>query len=154
MEGDAKTGAGRPSDYSDYIANSICEMLMDGMSLNRICKLSYMPSRATVYRWILDMPEFQDKYTRAREAQGDFSADYLSDIAEDLRDDKLKADQARVMATIHMWVAARRAPRKYGDQINVNQNTTVKTVTDKPLTREEEQARWLNQFGNVRSTDE
>jgi hypothetical protein len=108
-----------------------------------------MPKRATIYRWILNNDEFRDKYCKAREYQGDYSADYLSDIGEDVRNEVLSADRARVMADIHKWVAARRAPRKYGDQINVNQTATFKTVTDEPLTREERQARWMS-AGSVR----
>jgi hypothetical protein len=149
MTGEAQ-GRGRPSVYSQEIADEICEMLMDGMSLNKICALGHMPKRTTVYNWVLNNSDFRDKYCVAREHQGDYSADYLSDIGEDVRNEVLSADRARVMADIHKWVAARRAPRKYGDQINVNQTATFKTVTDEPLTREERQARWMSQFGNAK----
>lgn len=147
-EADAKNKGGRPTIYTEELANELCRLLMDGWSLNRICKLEHMPSRQTFYDWFQKNKEFLDKYTHAREAQGDFSADYLTDIAEDIRNKDLTSDQGRVMADIHKWVAARRAPRKYGDQINVNQTNTFKTVTDKPLTKEEETARWMAQFGN------
>lgn len=143
-----KRKVGRPTDYTPELAETICELLMDGMSLNKICQMAGMPKRVAIYRWILNIEEFRNKYVAAREYQGDYSADYLSDIGEDVRNEVLSADRARVMADIHKWVAARRAPRKYGDQINVNQTNTFKTVTDKPLTKEEEQARWMAQFGN------
>lgn len=147
-EADTKNKVGRPTIYTESIADEMCRLLMDGWSLNRICKLEHMPSRQTFYDWFQKNKEFLDKYAHAREAQGDFSADYLTDIAEDVRNEVLSSDRGRVMADIHKWVAARRAPRKYGDQINVNQTNTFKTVTDKPLTKEEETARWMAQFGN------
>ena len=150
MTGEPKGPGGRPTVYSTEIADEICEMLMDGISLNRICKMDRMPKRTTVYNWVLNNEEFRDKYSRAREYQGDFSADYLYDLSEEVRHKELTPDQARVMGNFHMWTAARRAPRKYGDQIKVDQTATFKTVTDEPLTREERQARWMSQFGNAK----
>lgn len=142
--------AGRPTDYTEATADEICDLLMDGWSMNKIVHLTRMPSRATIYRWIRDIPSFQEKYNAAREYQGDYSADYLNDIGEDVRNEVLSADRARVMADIHKWLAARRAPRKFGDQININQTNTNKTVTDTPETREESKAGWIAQFGNAK----
>jgi len=42
---------GRPSLYSEEMAERICEGLREGMSLVKICSADNMPGRATVMRW-------------------------------------------------------------------------------------------------------
>jgi hypothetical protein len=42
----------RPSSYSVKVADTICERLAEGKSLNSICASDDMPHKATVFRWI------------------------------------------------------------------------------------------------------
>jgi hypothetical protein len=112
------------------------------------------PAQPTVFRWLQEKEGFRENYTRARLDQADHSADFLVDLGDDVLSGQVTADAARVVADIHKWTAARRAPKKYGDRIDVAQTTTYKTVTDKPLSREEEQAKWRNEFGATIKTDD
>ena len=43
---------GRPSSYSEAVANEICQRMTTGQGLLRICADDHMPDRATVYRWL------------------------------------------------------------------------------------------------------
>jgi hypothetical protein len=104
---------GRPTDYNAETAKAICGRLAEGESLASICKDEAMPARGTVYRWLLDHPEFQDIYDQARLWQGDTFADEVKDEA-DKAIDKDSAFAARVRMAGRQWAAEKLNPRKYG----------------------------------------
>jgi hypothetical protein len=122
---------GRPSDYSFQIAMSICDRLVDGESLRRICSDAGMPSRATVFRWIACHKEFGDRYILARDFQAEGLFDEMLEIVDDpcVWVEKIGADGRVVRVLDHENLArvrlrmkalerqaARMAPRKYGDR--------------------------------------
>lgn len=75
----------RPTDFSEAIADEICELLADGVSLRAMCADNdRMPHRATIFRWLADPAHaaFRDQYARAREAQADALADEIVAIAD------------------------------------------------------------------------
>ena len=63
--------AGRPSTFTQKIADEICERIADGESLRSICGDDGFPTKSTVFKWLNDFPGFSDQYARAREAQAD-----------------------------------------------------------------------------------
>lgn len=121
---------GRPSEFTQEIADAICERLADGESLRSICKDDGMPSRMTVFRWLGD-PErvaFRDQYARAREEQAEFYAESIIEISDekeveaiyqgedvklDLSSSAIARNRLRVDA--RKWYASKLAPKKYGD---------------------------------------
>lgn len=58
MTDEASKGPGRPSDYSEELADIICERPADGESLRSICLNDGMPNKATVFRWLAAHEEF------------------------------------------------------------------------------------------------
>jgi hypothetical protein len=103
----------RPSKYSEKLTDKICEQLAEGKSLNQLCKKKDYPSIATVFRWLSEKPEFQDKYARARQEQAETLADeivYIADNAEDYQKARLQVDARK-------WVASKLKPKKYGDRM-------------------------------------
>jgi hypothetical protein len=118
---------GRPSEYSEATVAAICNRLIQGDSLLKICKDEGMPDRVTIYRWLEKHDEFRNKYARAREAMMDYYADLIRDIAFDdsgdffIEDGRTVADHARVQrARLKVdalkWIASKLAPRQYGDR--------------------------------------
>lgn len=103
---------GRPSDYSQELADRICEGLSDGKSLRAICRAEDMPGKTTVFRWLQSNLEFRDQYARAREAGADSLADEMVDIADGLESDDVQRDRLRV--DTRKWVASVLKPKKYG----------------------------------------
>lgn len=64
--------AGRPCEFSQEIADEICERLISGQLLEEICRLEHMPTRVTVWRWKNrdDIGKaFSNALIRAREEQ-------------------------------------------------------------------------------------
>jgi hypothetical protein len=126
---------GRPSSFSQTIADAICERLADGESLRAICDDKGMPDKATVFRWLADQKHeaFREQYARARESQADTLADEILTIADDARNDwmernggdsagwsengeAIRRSQLRIDA--RKWLAGKLRPKKYGEKLN------------------------------------
>lgn len=119
---------GRPSSYSPEIAERICERLIEGESLRKICLADDMPSAAAVCRWLGENEQFRDQYARARDAQADTLADEILDIADDGSNDFMGEDEAyngdavqrsKLRVDARKWIAAKLKPKKYGDRLDV-----------------------------------
>lgn len=133
---------GRPSTYSDKIADAICVRLAMGESLLKICCDSDMPAQSTVYLWLLKNPDFSEKYARARAWQADTLADETIDIADDGRNDWMEragregqapgwelngehVQRSRLRIDQRKWYAGKLSPKKYGDKIDVTANVRL-----------------------------
>ncbi len=105
---------GRPSIYTQEIADTICKALAEGKSLRSICREEGMPTEATVRMWAADDREgFYSQYTRARDIGLDCVAEEVFEIADhgsDHQRDRLKFDARR-------WYLSKLAPKRYGDKI-------------------------------------
>jgi len=124
---------GRPSEYTDEIANSICEQLVEGISLRTICKAESMPSISSVFNWFQKFPAFLEQYARAKEIQAEGFAEELMDIADDgtndfvEREDKkgnvrVMLDQENILRSklrvdTRKWVVSKLLSKKYGDKL-------------------------------------
>jgi hypothetical protein len=116
---------GRPSDYSEEVAETILLGILDGESLRQICTKPGMPHRSTVLRWLDARSDFAAKYARAREMQADVMDDKILDAAEACNADNAAA--ARVKISAYQWRAAKLAPKKYGDTTNLKHSGAIGT---------------------------
>lgn len=111
--------AGRPSSYTTETAEAICKRLEEGETIKAICASDGMPDWETVRRWLRNREDFRAQYARARE----ISAEALEmEIIEVSRKafDKDSAAAARVQVDALKWIAAKRAPKVYGDKLDVS----------------------------------
>jgi hypothetical protein len=99
--------------YTPELAADICEQIASGKSLVRVCKTKKI-GYSTVTDWLRERPEFAVNYAQAREAQADFLADELVDIADD---EKLHPDSRRVRIDARKWKAGKMKPKVYGDKM-------------------------------------
>lgn len=131
---------GRPSDYTPAIAAVICERLVEGESLRKICKADEMPAISTVFKWLHDYPTFSAQYAHAREVQADTFADEITDIADDGSRDYTQTEngpmvdhdhiaRARLRVDARKWIASKLKPKKYGEKVE----QTHKGDKDAPL---------------------
>ncbi len=104
---------GKPTEFSQELADDICEKLADGQSLRSICAAPSMPTKAAVFRWLGAYPKFADQYGRARETQADSYFDDIADIADDK---KLDANDKRIRIDARKWMAGKLRPKRYGDK--------------------------------------
>lgn len=111
---------GRPSIFSDDFAEDICEHLADGNSLRSWCLADEnRPSYGTVMRWLAEREGFRDNYARAREYQAHNDADLIADVRKQVASGDLSPEQGRVIIDSLKWTAGRRAPKVYGDKLDV-----------------------------------
>ena len=130
----ASKAVGRPSGFSQDVADLICERLAEGESLRKICSNEDLPSITSVWRWLNTREEFSKQYARAREEQAEFLADEIISIADELmpvgidgKIDSAAVNQARLKIDSRKWVASKLKPKRYGD------STTLKGDVDNPL---------------------
>lgn len=120
--------AGRPSSYTEVIADRICDELMDGKSLVKICASDDMPNRTTVIRWMAANEDFATRCARARVAQADYMDDLILDVALASTAETAQADRVKISA--FQWRASKLQPKKYGDKLELEHSGEVKTRVD------------------------
>jgi hypothetical protein len=105
---------GRPSTFSQEIADRICDLMVDGKDMQEICKMDDMPSRATVLRWQNQHPEFDAQCVRAREALAEFELQKLKELADNCTEKNVNS--TRVKLNHFQWRVMKIAPRVYGER--------------------------------------
>lgn len=60
-----KNKEGRPTTFTQKIADELCNHIMTGLSVHKICQLDGMPPRPTVNSWLIKNTEFSYQYAQA-----------------------------------------------------------------------------------------
>ncbi|AXX02817.1 terminase small subunit-like protein [Cronobacter sakazakii] len=145
---DKKTG--RPSDYTEELAEIICLRLAEGESLRSVCRDEGMPSKQAVLRWLARNESFRAQYVRAKEEGAEAIAEELFDIADDGSNDwmeKLDKDgeaigyqlngehvqRSKLRIDTRKWYLSKIMPKKYGDRIQHDQSITFNNLSDEEL---------------------
>lgn len=122
---------GRPSTYTQEIADTICERIADGESLRSILRDDNQPASSTVFKWLTENKSFSEQYTRAREAQADVLFDEILNIADDGKNDtytdgdgNVRTNQdviarSRLRVDARKWMAGKLRPKKYGEKLEL-----------------------------------
>ncbi|WP_304679162.1 hypothetical protein [Neisseria polysaccharea] len=126
---DKKRPIGRPTTYNQETADKICELIARGMSLRAICASADMPAGGTVHRWLAEHQDFQEQYARAREEQADGFADEIIDIADSVAPETGEVAKAKLQIDARKWKAAKLAPKKYGEKLELDADMRVKVET-------------------------
>jgi len=122
---------GRPSSFTQEIADEICERMASGESLRFICFQDNMPNRATVARWLSMNDAFRDQYAHACELRTDELFDQMLEIADTPQVGTKSVSKAsgieiteadmiehrRLQVEARKWALGKMAPKKYGDKI-------------------------------------
>ncbi len=125
---------GRPSDFTQEIADAICDLIASGKSLRAICKVEPFPDKSTVFRWLGENTKFRDQYARARDSQADYMAEEILEIADDGTNDygfkegedaagasakpvflAENVQRSKLRVDSRKWLMSKLAPKKYGD---------------------------------------
>jgi len=135
----------RPSEYSPEVVDAICDRMVNGQGLLKICADDEMPARVTVYRWLASNPEFRKRFAEAREALMDFYAEQILNIAFDESGDVIldqgkdgktsavanhaKVQRDRLKVDSLKWTASRLFPKRYGDKMELLAQDEPKDLT-------------------------
>jgi hypothetical protein len=138
---------GRPSNYTETIANEICARLAGGTPLTAICRQTDMPSITTALVWLRDKPDFAALYARARECCIELMAHEIAEIADtpveayisretekgvfiEKRD---AIEHRRLQVDTRKWLLSKMAPHKYGDRPAAVVNIDMRAELEKQL---------------------
>jgi hypothetical protein len=136
---------GRPAKFTQEVAETICqEIATSSKSLKTICEMDGMPAVRTVLSWLSEgekpkakeeFKAFLHNYARAREAQADFLAEEILEIADDGSNDlmtitkgdktyeienKEVTNRSKLRVEARKWIASKLKPKKYSDRIDLN----------------------------------
>ncbi len=114
MTDSVKNPVGRPTKYTQDLADLIYERMLGGEHIVQICNDETMPGRSTVYRWMDDYPEFGTRIARAREGLADHVAWQILEMASKSTNETANADRVKLAAW--QWHAARLAPKRYSEK--------------------------------------
>ncbi len=123
---------GRPTLYSETLAEEICLRIAEGAPLTKICKDGDMPGYTTVQRWRGDNPDFRAMYARAREDAADTLADEIITLARRVENGELNPHAGRVVIDALKWIASKLKPREYGERHHFEMSGKVQAIDDRP----------------------
>lgn len=131
----SKAVTGRPSTFTQELADRICSQLAMGDSLRTVCKGEDMPALATVFNWFRNYPSFLEQYTRAKQESADAMAEDILDIADHSAQDIITKSsengteyevvnneviqRSRLRVETRKWLMAKMKPKKYGDKLDL-----------------------------------
>ena len=130
-----KHAGGRPSIYSEALAIEICSVIAESdRGIDDICaERKDFPGARTVRTWIVENTEFQQLYACAKGLQADFIAHQILPLADQCRKGTKRVtkgngdveetegdmvERCRLQIDARKWLAAKLAPKKYGDKID------------------------------------
>ncbi len=127
---------GRPSTFTQEVADAVCSLIAEGGNLNAICQRDDMPSRETVYKWMREQPAFADNYARSREDRADWRSDRIDNYIKMMMAGEIDSNQCRVAIDAEKWQAGKEKPKRYGDKIAIGGDAEAGPLTiawaDKP----------------------
>ena len=117
-------------ELTTELTDQICQELMNGQPLTRICSKKELPSLATINRWIAKHPSFAKQITNARRVGTQY---YLDKMIEELETMSAK-DVGIVREKLHHYrcLASKLLPSLYGDKQEVIQDTKITIQWQQP----------------------
>lgn len=108
------TASDAPKPSIDDKVRKICELVVEGQTVRQIAA-HFGVSPGTVLYWIESKPEYAEQYARARSSAADMFENDIIEAVQSVTPETAAADRVKIDAL--KWVAARRAPKRYGDRI-------------------------------------
>ena len=129
--------AGRPTDYSQDLADKICLMIASGKSMRAVCREDSMPCMTTIFRWLREKKEFRQQYDLATEERAEAHVEEMLEIADDGTNDYVEQfgddtskqayrvngeaiQRSRLRVDTRKWAASKMKPKKYGNIVDLN----------------------------------
>jgi len=109
---------GRPSTYTEELADEICERLVTA-SMRKVCQAEDMPHRSTVDRWMDANPAFAAKCARARIEQAEHNHDEMREIESRVLSGDLEPQAANVVLSNKRWRMEKLDGKRYGSKVDL-----------------------------------
>lgn len=128
---------GRPTKYNEKLSLRICELIATNTDgLKRLCAMhDWMPAHIQINKWRWKYTEFRAQYMQAKMAQAELMAEECVEIADNTLLDTITKtnkdgehyevanhewiNRSRLRVDTRKWIAAKLAPKIYGDEKKV-----------------------------------
>lgn len=118
---------GRPSKYTQELADRICERLAMGESMRSVCRDESMPAMSSVFKWLREDQSFSQQYARAKQESADAMAEDILTIAEAtfgmVQENPNIAGPMVQAQRLHIdtkkWLMSKMQPKKYGEKLDL-----------------------------------
>lgn len=114
-------------DWTEELITRICSEVASGRGVNEVSKEPWCPSEASIYRRAAQDLAFAGQLNAARAAQQEFEADNVVAMADKATAEDWQVVKLRIWA--RQWRAAKLAPKKYGEKLEVAGDPTAPLVT-------------------------
>lgn len=131
-----KRKPGRPSIFSQNLADKICARLAIGESARTVCADDGMPALASLFKWLRENKEFSEQYARAKQESADAMAEDILDISDEGSNDWMEkrygrdaestwvvngeaVQRSKLRVETRKWLMAKMKPKRYADHIDV-----------------------------------
>ena len=78
---------GRPTLYSEELAEKFCSRIASGRAIRDVCTDSDMPSRTTIALWCKNDKEFSNRYNEAKKERGEKIFEEVLNIVDNVEPD-------------------------------------------------------------------
>lgn len=136
---------GRPTKYTKAVADKICKMLAEGMTLREVCRSDdSLPAESTVREWALEDREgFSAQYTRARQIGYFGMADEVLEISDNGQNDWMERNgeedegwqangehlqRSRLRVDTRKWLLSKTLPKVFGDKVAIGGDETMAPI--------------------------
>jgi hypothetical protein len=138
--------SGRPTDYTEDLADLICERLAIGESMRSIARDEDMPAMSTLFKWLRVHPSFTEQYERAKVESADAMSEDCIDIADNIDGqtvmvdgvplvvegemvkvvDSVSVQHAKLKVDTRKWLMSKMKPKKYGERTTTEHTGSLK----------------------------
>ena len=138
--------SGRPTDYTEDLADLICERLAIGESMRSIARDEDMPAMSTLFQWLRVHPSFTEQYERAKVESADAMSEDCIDIADNIDGqtvmvdgvplvvegemvkvvDSVSVQHAKLKVDTRKWLMSKMKPKKYGERTTTEHTGSLK----------------------------
>lgn len=123
--------------------NEVLRLHSEGNTIASICRIEGMPSRGSIYAWIVEDEVFAEQFARIRDIAMDAIADQALHIADTpvegitIEDSELNGRKTitsdmlghrRLQVETRLKLLAKWSPRKYGDKIQTEHSGEIKII--------------------------
>lgn len=144
-----KPKIGRPTVFTQELADHICERISEGESLRSVCRDANIPPAGTILRWVAQNSVFREQYDAAMEQRAEYLFEEMFEIADETKLDTIETDtgerpnaewisRSRLRVDVRKWALSKMMPKKYGDRIqhaNDPDNPLIANLSEEELGR-------------------
>ena len=107
--------------YTPELGAAFCAAMASTTdSIATICKRKGMPSKASVFRWKADVPEFATMYEAAKLEQLYSGIEECTEIADKAKKTSEDIAHAKLRIETRLKVAQRLKPKELGEKVDLN----------------------------------